>query len=114
MKLNLFGVSGLAIAIVFGGLASGLLMPTALHAQSEEESEMERESRWGKGETKAKGLVLTRRANNNAYGTSAFSFRTATQDLAVHRNHVDLVFNGCGLLHFNPVGGMRSRVCDLG
>lgn len=24
------------------------------------------------------------------------------------------MFNGCGLLHFNPVGGMQTRVADLG
>ncbi len=58
--------------------------------------------------------VLTLRANNNAYRTSAFSFPLASQKLEEHGNYVDLVYNGCGLLHFNPVGSMSSRVADLG
>ena len=107
MKLKMV-VTG--FMLIVGGLASGVLVPDCAWAQSEEE----RESRWGKDEAKAKSVILTRRMNNNAYGTSAYSFKDATHDLRVHRNNVDLVFNGCGLLHFNPVGGMRSRVADLG
>jgi hypothetical protein len=34
--------------------------------------------------------------------------------VAVHDNYVDLVFNNCGVLHFNPVGDMSSRATDLG
>ena len=59
-------------------------------------------------------VTLTRRANNGAYGTAAYSFRLASQDYAVHRNYVDLVFNLCGQLHVNPVNGMSSRIVDLG
>ena len=59
-------------------------------------------------------VTLTKRADNGAYGTSAYSFRLASQDFAVHHNYVDLVFNGCGQLHVNPVTGMSSRVTDLG
>lgn len=59
-------------------------------------------------------VTLTKRADNGAYGSSAYSFRLSSQDFAVHRNYVDLVFNGCGLLHINPVNGMTSRVVDLG
>lgn len=58
-------------------------------------------------------VTLTKRANNGAYGTSAYSFRLASQDYAAHRNYVDLVFNGCGQLHINPVTGMGSRIADL-
>ena len=58
--------------------------------------------------------MLTKRANNGAYDTSAYSFRLASQDYAVHHNYVDLVFNGCGQLHINPVTGMNSRIADLG
>ncbi len=87
-------------------LALILLLPHLASAQTEE-------SRWGNNEDTF-NLVLTRRASNEAYGTSAFSFRTSSHDLADHQNYVDLVFNGCGLLHFNPVGGMDTRVADLG
>ena len=59
-------------------------------------------------------VILTRRANNGAYGTAAYSFRLASQDYAVHRNYVDLVFNICGQMHINPVNGMSSRIVDLG
>ncbi|MDG1809225.1 MAG: hypothetical protein P8I27_15135 [Pirellulaceae bacterium] len=86
--------------------AALLIGPQLLEAQTEQ-------SRWG-DEKKSFNLVLTRRANNNAYGTSAFSFRLVSQKLEEHGNYVDLVYNGCGLLHFNPVGGMSSRVADLG
>ena len=59
-------------------------------------------------------VTLTKRADNGPYGTSAYSFRLASGDYAVHHNYVDLVFNGCGQLHINPVNGMSSRVVDLG
>ena len=59
-------------------------------------------------------VTLTKRGNNGPYGTSAYSFRLASQDQVVHRNYVDLVFNGCGQLHINPVNGMQSRITDLG
>jgi hypothetical protein len=59
-------------------------------------------------------VALTRRVDNGAYGTSAYSFRLASQDLAVHHNNVDLVFNGAGRLYINPNGGMKSRIVDLG
>ena len=95
----------LAIAILWTTPAG------TLFAQEEAE-----ESRWQseEGRAESQAIVLTRRTNNGAYGTSAFSFRSASQELGEHRNNVDLVFNGCGLLHFNPVGGMNSRVADLG
>ncbi|MGI9519927.1 MAG: hypothetical protein ACR2NP_22930 [Pirellulaceae bacterium] len=83
-----------------------LLLPHLASAQTEE-------SRWG-GSENTFNLILTRRADNDAYGTSAFSFRKTSHNPVEHRNYVDLVFNGCGLLHFNPVGGMTSRVADLG
>ena len=59
-------------------------------------------------------LVLTRRANNGQYGTSAYSFRHQTQELEVHRNNVDLVFNGCGQLHINPHAGLQGGITDIG
>lgn len=89
-------------------VAFALLIPVVTMGQTEE-------SRWGNDDdSKSHNLVLTRRANNDAYGTSAFSFRKSSFDLADHRNYVDLVFNGCGLLHFNPAGDMETRVADLG
>ena len=59
-------------------------------------------------------VTLTKRTDNGAYGTSAYSFRLASQSYAVHHNYVDLVFNACGQLHINPVNGMSSRIVDLG
>ena len=59
-------------------------------------------------------VTLKRRKDNKAYGEAAYSFRQATHDLAVHRNYVDLVLNGCGQLHVAPVNGAQSKVTDLG
>lgn len=102
MSKGLFGI--LKVVLV----AVTLLFTSSVSGQTEE-------SRWGdEHETKTHQVVLTRRTDNGAYGTSAFSFRKDTQDVAVHRNYVDLVFNGCGHLHFNPVSGTESRVADLG
>lgn len=86
--------------IIRVGFALGLLALPALAGRSAEPTPT--------------GVTLTRRADNGAYGTSAYSFRLASQDEAVHHNYVDLVFNGCGQLHVNPVTGMSSRIVDLG
>ncbi len=97
--------------IVFGvwfALIASLCLPGAM-AQEEEE-----QSRWDDEKSKSSKIVLTRRADSGAYGTSAFSFTSETQQLDKHRNYVDLVFNQCGHLHVNPVIGMESRVADLG
>ncbi len=83
-----------------------------LNAQSRESG-----SRYGseeEAEAASSSVILTRRVNNGPYGTSAYSFVNASHDVDVHRNYVDLVFNGCGLLHVNPVGGMNSQIADLG
>lgn len=58
------------------------------------------------GETITK-VTLKKRADNGPYGSSAYSFRYASQELSVHRNDVDLVYNGCGQLH---IGGSKSRI----
>jgi hypothetical protein len=65
-------------------------------------------------ETAPIGVILTKRIGNGAYGTSAYSFRLTSQDLAIHQNNVDLVFDGNGQIYINPTGGMNSRVLDLG
>ena len=59
-------------------------------------------------------VVLTRRKNNGPYETSAYSFRHQTQDLGLHRNNVDVVFNGCGQLHINPHAGLQGGIADVG
>ena len=59
-------------------------------------------------------VTLKRRKDNGPYKEAAYSFRQATHDLAVHRNYVDLVLNGCGQLHVAPVNGAESKVTDLG
>ncbi len=103
-------ISKLLFVLVTGIITLGSFN-TSLFGQEEDS-----DSRYGGMDTvtESKSIVLTRRANNNAYGTSAYSFRTASQDVTEHRNYVDLVYNGCGSLHFNPCGGMRSEVADLG
>ncbi len=63
---------------------------------------------------KSHQVVLTRRGNNGPYGMTAYSFRHQTQELDVHRNNVDVVFNGCGQLHINPHAGLQGRIADLG
>lgn len=67
-------------------------------------------------ETRSKDhkVILTRRANNGPYGTTAYSFRHQTQELNLHRNNVDIVFNGCGQLHINPHAGLQGGISDLG
>jgi hypothetical protein len=59
-------------------------------------------------------LTLTRRKDNGQYGTSAYSFRHESQDLGVHRNNVDIVYNGCGQIHINPHAGLQGRIADTG
>ena len=66
-----------------------------------------------KGGAEATRVTLTRRTGNGAYKTSAYSFRYASQDLAVHRNAVDLVFNNCGQLHVSAYGGQQNRVARV-
>ena len=58
-------------------------------------------------------VVLKKRADNGPYGDSAYSFRYRTQDVAIHRNAVDLVFNGCGLLHVSPEKGLKNRIAKV-
>lgn len=65
-------------------------------------------------EEKGKQVTLTMRKDNGEYGTSAYSFRFESQDMAVHSNFVDLLYNSCGLMHFNVHGGMESQLVDLG
>lgn len=63
----------------------------------------------------AESFKLTKRPRDvDAYGTSAYSFRHNSQDAAVHKNYVDVLYNDCRLLHLNPVVGMKSRATDLG
>jgi hypothetical protein len=55
-------------------------------------------------------VALTKRLDNGAYKTSAYSFRYASQDLAVHKNHVDIVYNGCGSVHVSAHGGSKNTI----
>jgi hypothetical protein len=55
-------------------------------------------------------VTLTKRLDNGAYKTSAYSFRYASQDLAVHKNHVDILYNACGSVHVAVVGGCKSTI----
>jgi len=55
-------------------------------------------------------VTLQKRVDDGPYGKSAYSFRYVTQDVAIHRNQVDLLFNGCGLLHIFSHGDGVNRV----
>lgn len=57
-------------------------------------------------------VTLERRADNGAYGESAYSFRYASQEFDAHRNAVDLVLNNCGNLHIGG-GGAENRVARV-
>jgi hypothetical protein len=59
-------------------------------------------------------VTLDMRQDSGPYKNSAYSFRKATADPAVHRNYVDLLFNKCGSFHVNMVSGQQNRACDLG
>jgi hypothetical protein len=66
------------------------------------------------GEGEATRVTLTRRAaTGGPYGTSAYSFQFESQDIAVHHNAVDLVFNNCGLVHVTAYGGQKNRVARV-
>ena len=55
-------------------------------------------------------VTLTKRPDNGTYKTAAYSFRYASQDLAVHRNQVDIVYDLCGCVHVAPHGGSKSTI----
>jgi hypothetical protein len=63
---------------------------------------------------KERRVTLEMRKDSGPYKKSAYSFRKATGDDAVHRNYVDLLLNRCGSVHVNMVSGQKNRVCDLG
>jgi len=58
-------------------------------------------------------VLLKKRVGNAAYDNSAYSFRYSTQDLAIHKNSVDLVYSGCGLLHCSPEVGLKNRIAKV-
>jgi len=60
----------------------------------------------------AERVLLHRRVDNDEYGKSAYSFRYRTQDVDVHRNEVDLIFNRCGSLHVDG-GGAANQVARV-
>ena len=73
-------------------------------------------NRAGGGDAKSEvvtSVVLKRRAGNGAYENSAYSFRYSTQDFAIHKNSVDLVYSGCGLLHCSPEAGLKNRITKV-
>ena len=61
----------------------------------------------------ANHVTLTKRLDNGAYKTSAWSFRYESQDVAVHRNYVDLVFDACGCVHTAVHGGSKSTIARV-
>ncbi len=75
-------------------VAAALLASSGLQAQSTETITLE---------TRAK----------SEYEKSAFSFRYRSQDLEVHKNHVDFTFEN-GKLRINHHIGLESRIADLG
>jgi hypothetical protein len=58
-------------------------------------------------------VTLTKRLDNGAYKTSAYSFRFASQDVAVHKNHVDVVYDLCGCVHVVTHGGSKNKIARV-
>ena len=54
-------------------------------------------------------VTLKKRLDNGAYKDAGYSIRYRSQDVAVHRNHVDLLYDACGLVHV-AAGGGESRI----
>lgn len=98
----------IAIVIALFCMAAGSVVAVQ---QGKKDKEKEKE----KVQKAEVGIVvtLTKRKDNGAYGTSAYSFRYASQDLDVHKNDVDLIYNGCGLLHVAPYGGLKNRIAKV-
>ena len=90
------------------------LVLSALLLGSVQAFDSQREGKLRSDDTGPVTVKLTKRKDNGPYGTAAYSLRYASQSIEAHRNHVDLVYNGCGLLHINPHAGMQSRIADLG
>jgi len=59
-------------------------------------------------------VTLTRRVKADVYETSAYSFRYASQDVEVHKNHVDLGLGTCGRLHVSFHGGQENQIARVG
>ncbi|MGH7150198.1 MAG: hypothetical protein ACREIU_05855, partial [Planctomycetota bacterium] len=58
-------------------------------------------------------VVLEKRSAGE-YGNSAYSYFFASRDAAAHLNYADLLFNNCGLLHFNVYPDAKNRLASLG
>lgn len=55
-------------------------------------------------------VTLAKRLDSGPYKTSAYSFRYASQDLAVHKNHVDVVYDACGCVHVAAAPGSKNTI----
>ena len=57
-------------------------------------------------------VTMVKRTEGGEYGQSAYSFRFASQDAEIHRNHVDLFFESCGLVHLGTTG-TKNRIARV-
>lgn len=89
-------------------LASFLALPVGLGV-----AELQGAKKGQKAPLLGTSVTLTKRKDDGPYGSSAFSFRYATQDIAIHKNDVDLVYNNCGLVHVAPQGGLKNRIAKV-
>lgn len=58
-------------------------------------------------------VVLTKRTEDGPYEKSAYSFRYMTQDVAVHKNEVDIVYGACGQLHIQPGSSLKNKIVKV-
>lgn len=100
---------GFGIVLALGMVLGGLLTANALNQAPPAIEPVAAAPKEG-----AQEISLKTRKDNGAYGESAYSFRQASSDVAVHNNYVDLLLNGCGQLHVCPVTGSEGRIVDLG
>jgi hypothetical protein len=58
-------------------------------------------------------VVLTKRLEDGPYEKSAYSFRYMTQDVAIHKNEVDVVYSACGQIHVQPNSGLKNKITKV-
>ncbi|MDB5297812.1 MAG: hypothetical protein JWO31_3795 [Phycisphaerales bacterium] len=89
------------VVVVGGALAAAAALPFSLAA-----APATRPAAPATRPAAAQQVTLSKRLpQGGPYGTSAYSFRYRSQDKAVHKNYVDVLYSTCGLVHINQSAG---------